>query len=71
MAASRPKSPQAFQTWIKQLSAGGDGDAETGADEVQWQVSNSNGSISLPTQVPGYVMETLEQAGIIGDPMSR
>eukprot|EP00798_Chlamydomonas_sp_ICE-L_P026906 gene26906-4522_t len=70
MAASCPKSPLACQTWIKQLSDGGDGDAETGADEVQWRVSNSNGSISLPTRVPGYVMETLEQAGIIGNPLS-
>ena len=39
---------------------------------ARWSLANANGSISLAdVRVPGYALEALQRAGIIGDPLHR
>ena len=35
-----------------------------------WTLSNLNGSVSMPAQVPGYALQALYEHGIIEDPLS-
>lgn len=42
------------------------------AQALSWSLSNANGSLAdLPASVPGYALQTLQEAGIIGDPLFR
>lgn len=42
------------------------------AQAISWSLSNANGSLAgLPASVPGYALQTLQEAGIIGDPLFR
>jgi hypothetical protein len=38
---------------------------------AKWTVANANGSVSLRASVPGYVLEDLRAAGLVGDPLYR
>lgn len=35
-----------------------------------WTLSNLNGSISIPTRVPGYALQTRHEQGLIEHPLS-
>ncbi len=38
---------------------------------LEWTLANSNGSVSIPAAVPGYALDTLASAGLVGDPLYR
>jgi hypothetical protein len=37
----------------------------------QWTLTNENGTVVLPVQVPAHVLEVVRSAGLIGDPLYR
>ncbi len=42
----------------------------TGHQQI-WVLTNVNQSIRIPTKLPSYVLDVLQQHGVIGDPMYR
>ena len=42
----------------------------TGHQQI-WILTNVNQSIRVPTRLPGYVLDALQQHGVIGDPLYR